>query len=75
MFHIIRPDSKIDFMSKRKIWVGLSIIMIVATIWGLMHKGLNYGIDFTGGAEVKVHVPQNWDTGKLRESLEKGGLR
>jgi preprotein translocase subunit SecF len=37
-------------------------------------KGLNYGIDFTGGAEVKVKVPTSWDTGKLRTTLEKGSL-
>lgn len=74
MFHIIKPNSNIDFMGKRKIWIGLSILMIVATIALFFAKGLNYGIDFTGGAEVKVKVPSNWDTGKLRNTLEKGQL-
>ncbi len=74
MFHLIRPDSNIDFVGKRKIWLGLSVIMILATFVLLFTKGLNYGIDFTGGAEVKVRVPQTWDTGKLRTVLEKGDV-
>ncbi len=73
MFHLINPHSNIDFMGKRKIWVSLSIVMIVATLILLFTKGLNYGIDFTGGAEVKVKVPTSYDTGKLRATLEKGG--
>jgi len=74
MFHIISPNSNIDFVGKRKIWIGLSIAMIIATIVLFFTKGLNYGIDFTGGAEVKVKVPSTWDTGKVRATLEKGNL-
>jgi preprotein translocase subunit SecF len=74
MFHIINPNSNIDFVGKRKIWIGLSIAMIVATIALFFVKGLNYGIDFTGGAEVKVKVPAAWDTGKVRSTMEKGQM-
>ena len=74
MFHLISPNSNIDFVGKRKIWVSASIIMILASIVLFFTKGLNYGIDFTGGAEVKVHVPTTWDTSSLRKSLEKGHL-
>ncbi|MBC7396301.1 MAG: protein translocase subunit SecF [Bdellovibrionales bacterium] len=74
MFHLINQNSNIDFVGKRKIWVTLSVLMIAATIVLLFTKGLNYGIDFTGGAEVRVKVPTSWDTGKLRSSLEKGNL-
>jgi preprotein translocase subunit SecF len=74
MFHLISPHSNIDFVGKRKIWVSLSVIMIAATIVLFFTKGLNYGIDFTGGAEVKVRVPTTWDTATLRTTLEKGHL-
>ncbi len=74
MFHIISPNSNIDFMGKRKIRIGLSLLMIIGTIALFFAKGLNYGIDFTGGAEVKVKIPTTWDTSKLRASLEKGQL-
>ncbi len=74
MFHIINPKSNIDFVGKRKMWITLSVLFIIATIALFFTKGLNYGIDFTGGAEVKVKVPAGWDTGKLRSTLEKGKL-
>jgi preprotein translocase subunit SecF len=74
MFHLIRPDSKIDFVGKRYLWIGLSVATIIATFVLFFTKGLNYGIDFTGGAEVKVKVPSTWDTGKVRATLEKGSL-
>jgi len=74
MFHLISPNSKIDFVGKRHIWIGLSIATILATFVLFFTKGLNYGIDFTGGAEVKVKIPASWDTGKLRSTLEKGNL-
>lgn len=75
MFEIIKPNINIDFMGKRKLWAGLSIAMIVGTFILLGTKGLNYGIDFTGGAEVQVKVPQNWDIGKVRNALSDGGLQ
>lgn len=75
MFEIIKPNINIDFMGKRKLWAGLSITMIVGTFILLGTKGLNYGIDFTGGAEVQVTVPQNWDIGKVRNALSDGGLQ
>lgn len=75
MFHIIKPGLKIDFMSKRKIWAGLSVLFIALTFLLLFTKGLNYGIDFTGGAEVQVKVPGGWDIGRVRNALSDGGLK
>lgn len=74
MFELIRPGTQIDFMGKRHIWIGISIAAILATVILFFTKGLNYGIDFTGGAEVQIHVPQSWDIGKVRGELEKGEI-
>jgi len=74
MFEIIKPGINIDFMGKRNLWAGLSIFIIVGTFVLLATKGLNYGIDFTGGAEVQVKVPTTWDIGKVRNALSDGGL-
>lgn len=75
MLELIRPGLNIDFVGKRKIWMGLSVIGILLTFVLLATKGLNYGIDFTGGAEVQIHVPTSWDIGKVRDELEKGGVK
>lgn len=75
MFEIIRPGTKIDFVGKRHIWVTISIISILATIVLFFTKGLNYGIDFTGGAEVQIQVPKSWDIGKVRSEMEAAGIK
>ncbi|MGK5086360.1 protein translocase subunit SecF [Bdellovibrionota bacterium FG-2] len=75
MFELIRPGTKIDFVGKRRIWIGVSIVAVIATFALLFTKGLNYGIDFTGGAEVQVKVPAGWDIAKLRAEMETGGIK
>jgi preprotein translocase subunit SecF len=54
--------------------MGLSVVSIILTFVLLFTKGLNYGIDFTGGAEVQLRVPTSWDIGKVRDELEGGGF-
>jgi preprotein translocase subunit SecF len=75
MFELIRPGTNIDFVGKRKLWIGISVLCILVTVVLFFTKGLNYGIDFTGGAEVQVKVPQSWDIGKVREEMEKGDIK
>ncbi len=75
MLELIRPGTQIDFVGKRNIWMGVSVIAILGTFLLLFTKGLNYGIDFTGGAEVQIHVPTSWDIGKVRDELESGGVK
>lgn len=74
MFQLIRPGTNIDFVAKRHIWAGISILAIVATLILFFTKGLNYGIDFTGGAEVQIKTPTSWDISEVRKQMEAGGL-
>src|SRR6476620_9699582 len=75
MLELIRPGIQIDFVGKRNIWMGLSVVAVLVTILLFFTKGVNYGIDFTGGAEVQIHVPTSWDIGKVRGELESGGIK
>ncbi|HAR41532.1 MAG TPA: protein translocase subunit SecF [Bdellovibrionales bacterium] len=75
MFQIIRSGTQIDFVGKRHLWVGISIAMIALTVVLFFTKGLNYGIDFTGGAEVQVRTPADWDISKVRSELDKAGIK
>lgn len=75
MIELIRPGTRIDFAGKRHIFIGISILMVLASLAGLATKGLNYGIDFTGGAEVQIQAPEGWDIGKIREEMEKGQIK
>ena len=45
------------FMSTRKVWYGLSAVLIVISIVSLFTRGLNLGVDFTGGVTVQASFP------------------
>ncbi|MEU3979912.1 protein translocase subunit SecF [Streptomyces sp. NPDC026672] len=45
-----RGEISYDFVGKRKLWYGISILITITAIVGLAVRGLNMGIDFQGGA-------------------------
>ena len=45
-----RGEVGYDFVGKRKIWYGISILITITAILGLAVRGLNMGIEFQGGA-------------------------
>lgn len=59
-----------DFMSKRLPFLGLSSILVIASIVLLLTKGLNFGIDFAGGTIVQVKYEQTAPINKIRETLK-----
>lgn len=58
-----------DFMRTRWITFALSMLLIVTSLALLFVKGLNYGIDFTGGIVVEVRIPDAPTIGDLRKTL------
>ena len=54
MFLLIKPHTNFDFMGTRYIWITVSAILILASVVLFFTKGLNYGVDFTGGIEMNV---------------------
>ncbi|WP_055698904.1 MULTISPECIES: protein translocase subunit SecF [Streptomyces] len=47
---LYRGEVGYDFVGKRKIWYGISILITITAIVGLAVRGLNMGIEFEGGA-------------------------
>ncbi|MBI2383246.1 MAG: protein translocase subunit SecF [Gammaproteobacteria bacterium] len=64
----------IDFMSQRRTGLLVSLVLTVASLILLFTRGLNLGIDFTGGVLVEVGYPQGVELSEVREELEKGGF-
>ncbi|MGE5423931.1 MAG: protein translocase subunit SecDF [Syntrophothermus sp.] len=62
--------TKIDFIGLRKKMYILSIVIIVPGIISLFVRGLDPGLDFTGGRSYVVRFDQSVSTNHLRESLK-----
>ncbi len=60
---------QINFMRPRKIASTLSIILVVLSIFSLSFKGLNAGLDFTGGTLIEIKLSQSTDLEEIREVL------
>ena len=66
---LIGKTTRIDFMGRRRLAVGISIALIIASIVALATRGLEFGIDFTGGVLVEVGYPGDADLQSVRSQL------
>ncbi len=67
-------DTHIDFLSKGKLAIGLSVAVLLICLGALLVRGLNLGLDFTGGTAIEVRYPQPVDIPQVRETLAKAGF-
>lgn len=74
IMQIIPSHTKIDFLGKKWLAFSLSTILIIATIILLFTKGLNFGIDFTGGILIEAEFAQAPDITKMRSELKSTGI-
>ena len=73
--NIKKPSSKmINFMAYKKIAMIFSALLILASIVSIATKGLNFGIDFTGGTVIEVGYTEAADVDSIRATLEKAGF-
>ena len=56
-------------MRPRKIASALSILLVVLSIFSLSFKGLNAGLDFTGGTLIEIKLSQSTNLEEIREVL------
>jgi len=63
------------FMATRKLWYGLSIVMMLVSFGSFYTKGLNLAIDFTGGVSIEASFPQAANLDAVRAGLEKAGFK
>ena len=73
MFQLFHSP-KIDFMGKRRLWVGVSLAVIAISLVILGTKGIRRGIEFEGGAEVQLQYTAAPDVGAVRDALGKAGF-
>jgi len=61
-------------MSTRRIWYGLSIALILLSLGSLFTRGLNLGVDFTGGVTVQANFPQAVNRDAVSAALIRAGV-
>jgi preprotein translocase subunit SecF len=65
---------RIPFMANRRWFYALSVLLIVGSIVSLATRGLNWGIDFTGGVVIEVAYPVSVDLDRARQAMDAAGL-
>ncbi len=64
-----KKDNTYKLMQKRFIFLTISLVLAISSIFLLINKGLNFGIDFAGGTLVQVQYEQEAPIKKIREVL------
>ncbi|MDP2111559.1 MAG: protein translocase subunit SecF [Thiobacillus sp.] len=64
----------IPFMSWGKATTAISLLTFLFSVWALWDRGLNLGVDFTGGTVIEVSYDQPANLPAIRGALEETGL-
>jgi preprotein translocase subunit SecF len=73
---LIRPNTRFDFIGKKKITVWISAIAILLSIGSIIfHGGLRYGVDFAGGILLQIKFSKAVDISEVRSALDVMGSK
>ncbi|TVR65838.1 MAG: protein translocase subunit SecF [Candidatus Competibacteraceae bacterium] len=67
-------DTRIDFLGKGKLAMILSAVVLLVCLGALLVRGLNLGLDFTGGTAVEVRYLDPVEVPQIRETLAAAGF-
>lgn len=70
-----RVKKDIPFMSYGRLTTAISMITFVLAVVFLATRGLNFGVDFTGGTMIEVNYPHAADLNKIRTTIDSIGLK
>jgi preprotein translocase subunit SecF len=68
-------ETKFPFMATRKVWYTLSAILMIGSVISFATRGLNLGIDFTGGISAAASFNQTADVDQVRSKLTAAGFK
>lgn len=71
----VKPFSKVNFLSKTKFFVGLSLIVMVGGLTLLFTKGMNLGIDFKSGSDISLVTEDKLSKDEILEDLDELKLK
>lgn len=62
-------------VERYKIWFGISIAVMIIGLFMMFTKGLNYGIDFTGGTMIQIEMGQKVSVSDIEKTIAKFDLK
>jgi preprotein translocase subunit SecF len=71
---VFNPNSNINFLGWRKVSMTISVVLVVIALAAILIKGLNYGLDFTGGVLVEAQFTNPVEVSEVRTALSDAGL-
>jgi preprotein translocase subunit SecF len=71
---IFNHNSNINFLGMRNYSIAIAVCLMIASIVLITTKGLNYGLDFTGGVSLVADYEQPIQIADVRAALAKGGI-
>lgn len=63
-----------DFVGKYKIFVVISLIVILAGLTVTLWQGLNLGVDFVGGSLIYINIGKQYSADDIRSILSSEGI-
>lgn len=72
---VLASEKVIDFMKVAKPAAFVSIILTIASIFFLATKGLNFGLDFTGGISAELNYSQTVKPATVQQALSQAGFK
>lgn len=64
----------INFMGVRNVAFAITLLLTLLALGSWFFKGLNFGLDFTGGTQIELGYEQSADLGKIRDQLAEAGF-
>jgi preprotein translocase subunit SecF len=73
---LIRPNTRIDFIGKKKYTLWISAIVLLISLGSVfLFGGLKYGVDFAGGILIQVKFSKPVDISEVRNAMDMMGSK
>ena len=69
-----RRETHVDFIGRRRIPIAISVLLLIGTMFVLFTRGLNFGLDFTGGTLIELSYQEPVEVASVRKELADAGM-